>query len=73
MPLGMANVSATFMWLINDIFRLHLGKFVAIYLDDILVLSKSWVEYLQHVHSILELLPAHQRQVKEKKSTLDKH
>ena len=68
MPFGLTNVPATFMRLINDIFRLHLGKFVVIYLDDISVFSKSWAEHLQHVRSILELLRAHQLQVKEKKS-----
>ena len=46
MPFGLTNASATFMRLINDIFRPHLGKFVVIYLDDILVFSKSWGEHL---------------------------
>ena len=68
MPFGLTNASATFMQLINDIFRPHLGKFVVIYLDDILVFSNSWAEHLQHVRSVLELLRAHQLQVKEKKS-----
>lgn len=50
------------------IFRPHLGMFVVIYMDDILVFSKSWAEHLQHVRSVLEILRAHQLQVKENKS-----
>ena len=68
MPFEITNASTTFIQLINDIFRPHLGKFVFIYLNDILVFSKSWVEHLHHVHSILEILRAHQLQVKENKS-----
>jgi len=68
MPFGLTNAPATFMRFINDVFRAHLGKFVVIYLDDILVFSKSWEDHLQHVHTILELLRAHYLQVKEKKS-----
>jgi hypothetical protein len=41
MPLGLTNDSTIFMRLINDIFWPHLGKFVVIYLDDILVFNKS--------------------------------
>jgi hypothetical protein len=56
MPFGLTNAPTTFMRLINDIFRPHLGKFVVIYLDDILVFNRSWVEHLQHVCNVLELL-----------------
>jgi hypothetical protein len=35
MPFGLTNALATFMILINDILRPHLGKFVIISLDDI--------------------------------------
>eukprot|EP00253_Pinus_taeda_P008244 PITA_08244 len=68
MPFGLTNAPTTFMRFINDIFKAHLGKFVVIYLDDILVFIKSWEDHLQHVRTILELLRAHHLQVKEKKS-----
>jgi hypothetical protein len=37
----LTNAPTTFMRLINDIFQAHLGKIVVIYLDDILVFSKT--------------------------------
>ena len=49
MPFGLTNAPATFMRLINDIFRNHLGHIVVIYLDDILIVSKTWDTHLQHV------------------------
>jgi hypothetical protein len=38
---GLTHVFATFMNSINDIFRAYMGKFLAIYLDDILIFSSS--------------------------------
>jgi hypothetical protein len=68
MPFGLMNGPSTFMSLINDIFILHLGKFVVIYLDDILIFINSWKYHLQHVCRVLELLRNHKLQVKENKS-----
>jgi len=68
MPLDLTNAHATFMRLINDIFRKHLGKIVIIYLDDILIYNITWDEHVQHVHLILELLCSHHLQVKACKS-----
>jgi hypothetical protein len=68
MPFGLTNAPATFMRLINDIFRNHLGRIVVIYLDDILIFSKTWDTHMQHVRQIFQLLREHNLQVKEKKS-----
>jgi hypothetical protein len=68
MPFGLTNAPATFMHLINDIFRPHLSKFVVICLDDIFIFSISWEDRLQHMCTVLALLRQHQLQVKEKKS-----
>src|SRR5438477_10371612 len=49
LPFDLTNAPATFMTLMNDIFREHLVDFVFVYLDDILIYSKTKEAHLQHV------------------------
>jgi hypothetical protein len=56
MPFGLANAPAAFQHLMNDIFRDLLDVHVIIYLDDILIFSKSEAEHPTHVHEVLRRL-----------------
>jgi hypothetical protein len=49
MSFGLTNMSAHFMYLMNSIFLPELDKFVMVFIDDILVYSKSTDEHEDHL------------------------
>ncbi|GBG86011.1 hypothetical protein CBR_g40824 [Chara braunii] len=63
MPFGLCNSPGTFQHTMNRIFHDHLDKFVVVYLDDILIFSKSVEEHAQHVETVLSLLRQHKYKV----------
>ncbi|CAA7050880.1 unnamed protein product [Microthlaspi erraticum] len=54
MPFGLTNAPAAFMRLMNDVFREYLDVFVIIFIDDILVYSRSQEEHATHLRLVLE-------------------
>jgi hypothetical protein len=58
-PFGLTNAPTIFMHLMNGIFRNYLDKFVIVFLDDILVYSKSEEEHEHHVRLVLQVLREH--------------
>ena len=70
LPFGLTNAPATFMTLMNDIFREYLDEFVIVYLDDILIYSKTKEEHLKHLWLVLETLKKHKLYAKLKKCEL---
>jgi hypothetical protein len=56
MPFGLTNAPATFMRMMDDILRSFTNTFVVVYLDDIIIYNKTWVEHLQHIHKVLHTL-----------------
>ena len=59
MPFELTNSLATFMRMMNDVLRPFINSFLVVYLDDILVFSKTWEEHLQHVEQVLSTLQDH--------------
>nr|GEX70649.1 putative reverse transcriptase domain-containing protein [Tanacetum cinerariifolium] len=56
MPFGLTNAPAIFMDLMNRVCKPYLDKFVIVFIDDILIYSKSKQEYEEHLKAILKLL-----------------
>ena len=56
MPFGLTNAPAAFMDLMNRVFAQYLDKFIIVFIDDILVYSKTPEEHEEHLRVTLQLL-----------------
>lgn len=67
MPFGLRNAPATFQRLMSEILREHIGSFVMVYLDDIVVYSGHPEKHLAHLDTVLGIIAQHGLKLNEKK------
>jgi hypothetical protein len=67
MSFGLTNASAYFMNLMNKVFMEYLDRFVVVFIDDILIYSKSDSEHEEHLRLVLQKLRDHQLYAKYSK------
>jgi hypothetical protein len=71
LPMGLSNSVSVFQRAMNSIFAPYIGKFVCVYLDDILVFSKTPEEHLEHLEAVFKLLEEHKLYIRMHKCTFN--
>ncbi|GBG83881.1 hypothetical protein CBR_g37750 [Chara braunii] len=69
MPFGLCNAPDTFQTEMHCILRPYLDRFVVLYLDDILVFSRSVEEHAQHLALVIQALHEAQYKINRDKSS----
>jgi hypothetical protein len=72
MPYGLTGALATFHSIMNHIQKPLLRKCVVVFMDDILIYSKTYEEHIEHVRQVFQLLQEHQFKVRLSKCSLAK-
>jgi len=54
--IGDCNAPATYQALMNHLFSAYIGRFMDIYLDDIVIYSNTLTEHVGHVKTVLDIL-----------------
>jgi hypothetical protein len=60
MSFGLTNAPAYFMYLMNKVFMEYLDRFIVVFIDDILVFSRTMEEHEEHLRLVLEMLRSNQ-------------
>jgi hypothetical protein len=67
MPFGLTNAPATFQALMNTIFQPLLKQCVLVFVDDILIYSKTLDSHLEHLQQVFTILEHHKLYLKKSK------
>ncbi len=69
---GLTNAPATFQYAMNNLFASQLGRYVCVYLDDILIFSKNAEEHEKHLEEVLDILEKNKFYAKLSKCDLNR-
>ncbi|CEG84711.1 hypothetical protein RMATCC62417_18472 [Rhizopus microsporus] len=72
LPFGLTNSPPTFQKMMNQVLQDYVDKFVLVYLDDILIFSKTEEEHRKHLRLVLEKLRENKLYANPKKCTFNK-
>jgi hypothetical protein len=67
MSFGLTNAPTYFMYLMNKVFMEYLDKFAVVFIDDIIVFSKTEEEHAEHLRLVLQKLREHKLYAKRSK------
>jgi hypothetical protein len=56
MPFGLCNAASSFTRMMDEVFHDFIGKFIYVYIDDILIFSKSIQEHKEHINKVFQRL-----------------
>jgi hypothetical protein len=59
LPFGLTKSPGVFMSLMNGVFREYLDTFIQVFIDDILIYSRTMKEHDEHLHLVLQCLREH--------------
>lgn len=72
MPFGLTNAPATFCTLMNKLFHPYLDRFLVVYLDDIVVYSRTLEEHIEHLREVFKVLRENELYIKKEKCSFAK-
>ena len=59
MSFGLTNAPTYFMYLMNSVLMPELGKFMVVFIDDILIYSENEADHAEHLRVVLSRLREH--------------